>query len=222
MDFVALYGNLDLTIEQQKILQAPRDKYGLIGKALFKTFDIIYGKKRTFSKFKVLEITARIPYQAWENVSYLFVSLGYPNLSKSRQIHDRIVQSRAQQDNEQWHLLMLEEITSKKRLKENFLFFRLGPALLLLAYYPFSWLLYLLVPRWSYGLNADFEDHAMHEYMEFVKEHPEFETEPFESRFKTDYGDPATLADLFRRIGLDERRHKQESLERIEWLRSKK
>jgi len=78
-----------------------------------------------------------------------------------------------------------------------------------------SWILYVIKPAWSYGLNADFEDHAEHEYMEFVKENPDFESEPFDSDFKKDYGDFKSLADLFRRIGLDERIHKEESLNRI-------
>ena len=53
---------------------------------------------------------------------------------------------------------------------------------------------------------------AEHEYMEFVAEHPGWETEPFESAFTGDYGRFDSLADLFRQIGHDERVHKQESL----------
>jgi hypothetical protein len=68
-------------------------------------------------------------------------------------------------------------------------------------------------------LNADFEDHAEHEYMEFVAENPAFESEPFESEFKADYGDLKSIADLLRRIGLDERLHKEESLSRIKKAR---
>jgi hypothetical protein len=39
------------------------------------------------------------------------------------------------------------------------------------AYYQQSWLLYVIRPKWSYRLNADFEDHAEHQYMLFVDEH---------------------------------------------------
>ena len=67
----------------------------------------------------------------------------------------------------------------------------------------------------SYDLNADFEDHAEHEYMEFVRENPQFEKEKFESDFEGDYGRFDSLADLFRQIGLDERHHKEESLNRV-------
>ena len=82
-------------------------------------------------------------------------------------------------------------------------------------YYHVSWLLYVMKPSWSYALNADFEDHAEHEYMEFVKENPSLEQEPFESAFSKDYGEFKSTSDLFRRIGWDERTHKEESLNRI-------
>ena len=52
--------------------------------------------------------------------------------------------------------------------------------------------------------------------MEFVAEHPELEGTPFKSTFEADYGTFESQADLFRRIGLDEREHKEESLARME------
>ncbi len=55
--------------------------------------------------------------------------------------------------------------------------------------------------------------------MEFVRENPGLEHEPFESVFKDDYGDFPSVADLFRRIGLDERMHKEESEDRIQHAR---
>ncbi len=74
-------------------------------------------------------------------------------------------------------------------------------------------LMYVVRPAWSYELNADFEDHAEHEYMTLVTEHPEWENQPFISAFEADYGSFESLADLFRQIGHDERVHKQESLD---------
>ena len=44
-----------------------------------------------------------------------------------------------------------------------------------------------------------------------VSEHPEWEAEPFVSQFTADYGEYASVADVFRQIGHDERVHKQES-----------
>jgi hypothetical protein len=60
------------------------------------------------------------------------------------------------------------------------------PQLIAFTFYQFSWLLFVLRPTASYGLNADFEDHAEHEYMPTVQEHRECETTPFVSQFTAD------------------------------------
>ena len=83
------------------------------------------------------------------------------------------------------------------------------------VYYQIVWLLYVVWPSGAYALNAAFEDHAEHEYMQYVAENPNLETEPFESIFADDYGHFESLADLFRQIAYDERVHKLESLERV-------
>lgn len=206
---------MDLKIEQSKTLSFPRLRYGLLAKALFLTMDLFYGQKRTLSKFKVLEVIARVPYQAWEHVAYIAMTHTYAQPNFARRIFDFVAESRHQQDNEQWHLLILEEMTQKKGIRENFFLYLIVPQFLAFFYYHISWLLYVMKPAWSYGLNADFEDHAEHEYMEFVKENAAFETEPFDSDFKKDYGDFTCTADLFRQIGVDERQHKLESQARM-------
>jgi hypothetical protein len=130
-------------------------------------------------------------------------------------VFEFLKESRDQQDNEQWHLLILEELVQKKDIKENFFLARILPQIIALVYYHISWLLYVIKPGLSYSFNADFEDHAEHEYMEFVRENPSFEQEPFQSDFENDYGRFKSLADLFRQIGMDERHHKDESVARM-------
>ncbi len=76
-------------------------------------------------------------------------------------------------------------------------------------------LLYVLKPGWSDRLNAEFEDHAEHETMEYVAAHPEHETEPYECVFCKEYGEFQSVAHLLRRIAVDEREHKGESLRRL-------
>jgi ubiquinol oxidase len=71
--------------------------------------------------------------------------------------------------------------------------------------------MYVVQPAWSYRLNADFEDHAEHEYALLVQEHPEWEDQPYTGSFTDDYGAYDSLADLFRQIGYDERLHRIES-----------
>jgi ubiquinol oxidase len=200
---------------QRETLAAPRRKYGLLARVLFWMLDTLYGKKRTLSKFKVLELVARVPYQSWEQVAYIAITHVAGRTALARRIHDRVAETREQQDNEQWHLLILEELVERSGKRESRLLYFWIPQAIALVYYQISWLLFVLRPKWSYRLNADFEDHAEHEYMLLVAEHPEWETTPFKSDFAKDYGTFESLADLFRQIGHDERFHKEGSIEKM-------
>lgn len=204
-----------LRSEQQSTLSTPRRSYGFWASLLFGGMDLIYGRERTLSKFKVLEIIARVPYQSWENVAYVAITHRHNKHPLARRIFDFVQESRSQQDNEQWHLLILEELIQKKNIREGLIRYRLLPQLIALFYYHLSWLLYVINPALSYRLNADFEDHAEHEYMHFVQENSAFETEPFVSEYSGDYGQFTSLADVLRNIGVDERQHKQESEARM-------
>lgn len=205
----------ELRKEEEATLKEPRRRYGFLSRILFIFMDLAYGKRRNLSKFKVLEVVARVPYQAWEQVAYIAITHMYEKPDFARRIFEFVRESRTQQDNEQWHLLILEELIHQKGIRENFFKYRVLPQIMAFFYYHTSWILYVIKPSLSYALNADLEDHAEHEYMEFVRENPALESEPFESVFSGDYGSFASLAGLFRQIGFDERIHKQESLQRI-------
>jgi hypothetical protein len=198
--------------EQAKTLAAPMRNYGLLAKILFLVMDLFYGRRRSWLKFKVLELIARVPYQAWEHVAYIAITHAVERTDFARRIFDRVQEARHEQDNEQWHLLILEEWVHRRGIPERFFLHRLVPQVIAFVYYQISWLLYVFNPALSYRLNVDFEAHAESEYMLFVKEHPELESEPFESVFKKDYGDFDTMADVLRQIGCDERMHKEQSL----------
>ncbi len=202
--------------EQQALtLATPRRNYGLLARLLFFVMDLFYSRHRSLSKTKVLEVIARVPYQSWEHVAYVAVTHTYGDPSFARRIFDFVRESRAQQDNEQWHLLILEEMIHAKGIRESVIRYRVFPQIIAFFYYHVSWLLYVIKPSLSYALNADFEDHAEHEYMEFVRDHPELENEPFVSAFEADYGRFDSVADVLRQMGVDERHHKNESLARI-------
>lgn len=205
----------ELVAEQAATLAAPRRSPGMSARLLFEVMDRVYGAERTLSKFRVLELVARVPYQAWENVAYVAMTHKAREQSFARRVFDVVRVSRFEQDNEQWHLLILEELLERDDRRFGFLKHRLLPQILAFAYYQLSWLMYAIRPGWSYRLNADFEDHAEHEYALLVEEHPEWEDVPYDGRFVGDYGHHGSLADLFRQIGYDERLHKQESESRI-------
>lgn len=203
-----------LVVAQQESLRSPRRSYSLSARLLFAVMDRLYGVERTLPKFRVLELVARVPYQAWENVAYVTVTHTSRQTGFARRVFDTVRLARWEQDNEQWHLLILEELTAGGG-RQPFVRHRIVPQLLAFAYYQLSWAMYAVRPAWSYRLNADFEDHAEHEYAALVDENPQWETTAWESRLGEDFGTYDSLADLFRQIGYDERLHKQESEARM-------
>jgi ubiquinol oxidase len=200
-----------LVAEQRRSAESPRRRYSLSARALFAIMDSLYGKERTLEKFRVLELVARVPYQAWENVAYVAVTHTARQPNFARRVFNRVRSARWEQDNEQWHLLIMEELSAARDERSGFVRGRVVPQILAFAYYQLSWFMYAVRPAWSYRLNADFEDHAEHEYAALVDEHPEWETMAYEGQFTADFGDFDSLADLFRQIGYDERLHKEES-----------
>jgi len=208
-----------LVAAQDQTLATARRRYSVAARALFVLLDLIYGRKRSLAKFKILEVIARVPYQAWEHVAYIAATNVHEQLGLAKRIHERLIEARAQQDNELWHLIILEELLARSGRPQPRLKFFWLPQLIAFGYYQQSWLLYVIRPRWSYRLNADFEDHAEHEYMLFVAEHPEWDSQPFCSGFADEYGTFDSLADMFRQIGHDERVHKQESLAQMKAAR---
>ena len=199
----------DLVAAQSVTLASANRHHSFAAKILFRIMDALYGRDRSLEKFRVLELVARVPYQAWENVAYVAVTHTASKPGFARQVFDRVRTARWEQDNEQWHLLIMEELTAGQR--RGLLRSRVIPQILAFGYYQLSWILYVVRPTWSYRLNADFEDHAEHEYALLVREHPEWESMRYEGEFTEDFGAYDSLADLIRQIGYDERLHKIES-----------
>ena len=204
----------DLLVEEQQCtLATPRSRPTPAAWLLFRGMDLIYGRRRTLEKFVVLELVARVPYQTWEHAAYMKITRHARETGLARRLFDRVCRAREQQDNEQWHLFILEEILEHHGRRLGWLRFRFLPQVIALAYYLVSWLMYVVRPAWSYRLNADFEDHAEHEYALFVAEHPQLELESCICSVAADYGTFDSVADVLRQISLDERHHKLESLE---------
>ncbi|TDD37424.1 hypothetical protein E1287_08635 [Actinomadura sp. KC06] len=203
---------VELRAAQIETLETPRLKYGFLARMLFKQMDLVYGRERTLVKFTMLEFIARVPYQAWERMGYLSLSRHRRRSALAKRVYERIVETREEQDNEQWHLLILQDMVQRDGMKQSFVLHRLAPWLVAFFYYHVSWLLFLVRPELSYRLNADFEDHAEHEYMSYVAEHPELEHVPAPVTYAAEYGEYASVADLLRQIGHDERVHKLDSL----------
>lgn len=214
---------LGLKAEQEKTLQTPKLPANFMLKIMFRTFDVLYGKARSLPKVLVLEILARYPYWAWENGAYHLLSKLYSGTKKVPEARvetalRHIQMGREAQDNEQWHMLLWADLCHQKGIRLDPIYHFLMPKLMTLTYFWITRIMYWLNPAWSFAMNAAFESHAEHEYMLYAKEHPEFENEPVESVWFRHYPKQNSLADLIRRVGLDERDHMNHSLEEVERL----
>jgi hypothetical protein len=183
---------------------------------LVSTVNLLYGRRASVAKFKVLELLAPVPYQAWERAAYRALTRFHHRTALAKRVFDAIVEARSQADNEAFHLFVLEELLQSEGAKLGLLRFRLLPRLMAFPYRLLCWALFLARPAWGYRLNASFEAHAEREYMAFVADHPELETEPFSSQAVAEYGTYGSVADLLRQIGHDERVHKDESLQALQ------
>jgi ubiquinol oxidase len=201
-----------LRAAQAATLAAPRLRYDPFSRLMFFTVNVLYGRPPSLAKFLVLEHLARIPYQTSERVAQRAIARTEGRSHLALRIMGRVVEARAQQDNEQFHLLIIDELLTRRGAAPGRFRYRIVPRLLAGPWHAFSWLLHLIHPAWSYRLNASFEDHAEHEYMHFVASDPELDHQPVVCDAAHGYGRFDTLGDLLRQIGHDERVHKLESL----------
>ena len=215
---------VDLKQEMKRTLETPKLPANLMLRIMFLTFDILYGKWRSLPKVMVLEILARDPYWAWEHGSYALLSkLHCGNKPVSREQVEtalrHIQMGREAQDSEQWHMLLWADLCHQKGIRLSWFRHFLLPRQMTFVYFCLTRIMYKMNPAWSFKMNAAFESHAEHEYMLYAREHPEFESVPVDSVWFAYYPRQKTLADLVRRVGLDERDHMNHSLDEVKRLK---
>jgi len=203
--------NIDLKKEQLASLNRPRQKYSLTAKCFFSAMDMITGPTTTLGKTKLIEILASIPYRAWEIRQYGRTTFGYKNKELVRHALKIMEWGREAQDNEYWHLRVINEKMKEDGLKDPWYLFAPVPFFIVVLYIILTRLMAIINIRAAFHFNAHFEDHAEHVYAQFVVDHPEWEKQPVKSELVKEYGDFDSWADVFRRIGLDERDHMNNS-----------
>jgi len=204
--------DVDLRKEQQAALARPRMRYSLAAKLFFLSMDLFAGKKTTLAKVKLIEMLAVIPYRAWEFRHYALMTRCHGDPVQEKRIREIIAWCRAAQDNEHWHLLAVHEKMREDGCRAPWYLHSPFTVLALGFYAIFSRSLARASLGRAFLFNAEFEDHAEHAYAQFVAEHPEWERQPLASERVRAYADLPTWADVFRRIGLDEREHMNRSL----------
>ena len=205
---------IDLKAEQEATLARPHRKADAFTSLLFWGMDVIHGKALTYPKIRLLELLARIPYQAWEIRQYRRLNRLHERTAAVERAEDIINWGRHAQDNEFWHLQTIAEKIREDGVRLLWFRDRFIPPVAAFTYVLFSRLVASFNIETAFKLNSDFEDHAEHEYMNFVKGHPDLENQPVKTPVASLGGRLKTWAEVFRRIGLDEREHMNESLRR--------
>ncbi len=203
--------SIDLKKEQTASRERPRYRYSLPARFFFGSMDLITGKKTTLAKAKLIEMLASIPYRAWEFRQYARLTRCYRNPDSVRKTNDIVTWSREAQDNEYCHLLVIHEKMKEDGIRDSWYLFPVIPFLIIMTYVLITRAMALINIRRAFLFNAEFEDHAEHTYAEFVEDHPQMETEPVNNDKVKAYCNCSNWADVFRRIGLDERDHMNNS-----------
>jgi demethoxyubiquinone hydroxylase (CLK1/Coq7/Cat5 family) len=115
--------------------------------------------------------------------------------------------AREAQDGEYWHLLLVSEKMKEDGIRDPWYLFPPFPHLMVGCYAALTRVMALIGIRRAFLFNAEFEDHAEHVYAQFVEDHPEWEQQPVTIEQVKDHVELFTWAEVFRRIGLDERDH---------------
>jgi demethoxyubiquinone hydroxylase (CLK1/Coq7/Cat5 family) len=199
---------IDLKKEQIASANRPRYKYSIAARILFLAMDIVTGRKSTLSKAKLLETLACIPYREWEIRQYIRMTRRYRNQEFVNWADAILKWGRAAQDNEYMHLLVMNEKMKEDGIKDAWYLFPFIPYFMVLSYIPLSRMLALFSIRRAFLFMAEFEDHAEHVYAQFVSENPEWDEQPVKNELVKTYADVDTWGDVFRRVGLDERDHR--------------
>lgn len=202
---------IDLKAEQQASLERPRCAYSPAAKFFFSTMDLVTGRGTNLPKTLLIELLASIPYRAWELRMYSKLTFGYRNRQAVKKILELMEWSRDAQDNEYWHAQAIQEKMIEDGTKRPWYLFQPIPFLVVGGYILFTRSLALFNLRRAFLFNAEFEDHAEHIYAQFVQDNPQWETQPVTQKVVLDRMAFDNWADVFRRIGLDEREHRDAS-----------
>jgi len=197
----------DLVQEQKASSARPHYRYSLAAKVFFLSIDLITGRTITLPKVKLIEILASIPYRSWETRQYARMTRRYRDRALVQEARKIMEWSREAQDNEYWHLLVVNEKMKEEGTKDPWYLSPPIPLLMVGFYAVLTRVMALIGIRRAFLFNAEFEDHAEHVYAQFVEEHPEWERQPVNNEQVKERGALSTWADVFRRIGLDERDH---------------
>ncbi len=109
------------------------------------------------------------------------------------------------------HLLVIQEKMREDNIKDKW--YLATPVVFMVVgfYVLMSRVLAWVNIKGAFRFNAEFEDHAEHIYAQMVADNPQWETQKVTNEVAKEYANVENWADIFRRIGLDERDHRNHS-----------
>ena len=198
---------IDLKREQMATIARPRYPYSTATKGLVAGMDVFAGPATTLVKAKIVETLAPIPYRAWESREYGRLSRHVGDEELEREAGAVLQWGREAQDKEYQHLRVIDAKLREDGIALPRRLSRPMPDLMAGSWALASRTLSVASMRRALLLNAEAEDHAEHYYAELVELHPEWEDQPVTNPAVRAYGEFGSWADVFRRVGLDERDH---------------
>ena len=202
---------IDLKKEQQASRARPRYPYSAAARFFFVSMDMLTGRKTTLAKAKLVEILAPVPYRAWERRERGRVTRHRGAGGLGQEAGAIMRWGKEAQDNEHWHLLVIDEKIREDAATEPWYLSAPITSLMAGPYALLTWAMARFAIRRAFLLNGEFEDHAEHTYAQLVQDHPEWEDQSVTSTVVQGYGSFRSWADVFRRVGLDERDHMNNS-----------
>jgi len=177
-----------------------------------------YGHEPSYLKFRAVEVIARVPYHSWASAAYTMLTATYTDEKKAMRLSNVAKYSRVAQDNETMHVVVISQIAKKEGERAGFFLHTLMPMLFAFFYFWWSYLLYLVNPRYSYELNYIFENHAFEQYSRFLETQGEtLKGKSVDSEFLVWYGrNPRNQYEFFQSIRNDEIIHRNTSIKEIE------
>lgn len=202
---------VDLKKEQQASGARPRYDYSAMARFFFRSMDMLAGSETTLAKAKLVEALAPIPYRSWENREDAQMRRHHADPEYVEQARAIMDWGREAKDNEYWHFVVIDEKLKEDAAKDPRYMTPPLPSLMVASYIPMTWTMARVAMRRAFLLNGEFEDHAEHYYAQLVDDHPEWEDQPVVNERVLEYGSFSSWADVFRRVGLDERDHMNNS-----------
>lgn len=194
----------------------------ILGTLLVWSGNLFYGAKPSYLKFRAVEVIARVPYHSWAAVAHTLLTMFYWDERRALALCGDNNFARLSQENETMHVVVISKLARDEGYKANFILHTLIPILFAFFYYWTSYLMYLVKPSWSLQLNYLFEDHAFHQYDEFIQENEEtLRDKIVASDFLLWYGrDPKSQYQFFMEVRNDELIHRNKSIRASEEIRN--